>query len=74
MHILDCNIGRWQAKATVQDVDNGKLLAIISTTDRDGDQACASRHTVVFDHQEGRDRLEETRALVQRLLSERYGV
>lgn len=72
MQIVNCTVGRWRARATVHEVDNGKLLASISAVDESGNQS-ESTHTIVFDHQEGKTRVEETAALVQSLLLSRYG-
>ncbi|MDB5729174.1 MAG: hypothetical protein JWQ00_2379 [Noviherbaspirillum sp.] len=74
MQTLDCNVGTWRAHAHVQEVETGKLMAVISVTDDSGKAAGDSRHTVVFEHQPGYEPLEETRLLVQRLLQERYGI
>jgi hypothetical protein len=74
MQTLDCNVGIWRAQGHVQEVETGKLMAVISVTDDSGKKAGDSKHTVVFDHQEGHEPLEETRMLVQRLLQERYGI
>ena len=72
MQSLSYNIGGWTALAELQQLDPGKLLAVISLSN--GRAAAGSRHTVVFDHAEGQDVGEETEALVRRLLRERYGV
>lgn len=73
MQTLDCNVGMWRAQAQVQEVESGKLMAVISVTDERRKNAGNSKYTVVFEHQEGVEPLEETRLLVQRLLQERYG-
>lgn len=74
MQTLDCNVGIWRARAQVQEVETGKLMAVISVTDEHGKHAGDSKHTVVFEHKDGYEPLEETRLLVQRLLEERYGI
>jgi uncharacterized protein YndB with AHSA1/START domain len=73
MQTLNCTIGKWRAEARVQEVEYGKLMAIISVTGDGGNPAGQSKHTVVFEHEDGNDTLEETRVLVQRLLHARYG-
>ncbi|MDB5771563.1 MAG: hypothetical protein V7606_1787 [Burkholderiales bacterium] len=74
MQTLDCKVGNWRAQGRVQEVETGKLMAVISVSDASGGIAVDSRHTVVFEHMEGMDTLEETQELVQRLLYARYGV
>lgn len=72
MQTLNYSLGKWLAEARVEQVDDGKLLAVISVSDagtRDG----GSRHTVVFEHESGADAGKETEDLVHRLLRERYG-
>jgi hypothetical protein len=74
MQMLDCKVGNWTAHAQVQEVDAGKLMAVISVTDESGKVAADSRPTVVIEHMEGMDSLEETEELVQKLLQARYGM
>lgn len=74
MQMLDCKVGKWTAHAQVQEVDSGKLMAVISVSDESGMLTANSKHTVVFEHMEGMDSLEETEELVQRLLQARYGM
>jgi hypothetical protein len=71
---LNCEVGNWRAQARVQEVDAGKLMAVISVTDASGRITADSKHTVVFDHMDGMDSLEETESLVHRLLYARYGI
>ena len=73
MQSLSYNIAGWHAEALLQQLDPSKLMAVISLTNRK-DGAGASRHTVVFEHQDGQDAAAETEALVRRLLHERYGI
>lgn len=68
MQILKCNIGIWQVEARVEHVDGSKLMAVISATAKRGDCPIESKHTVVFDHIQGCDQIEETKAMMQRLL------
>jgi hypothetical protein len=74
MQTLNCKVGNWRAQARVQEVEAGKLMAVISVTDESGRIAADSKHTVVFDHTAGMDTLEETEELVQKLLYARYGI
>jgi hypothetical protein len=71
---LNCKVGNWRAQARVQEVEAGKLMAVISVTDESGRIAADSKHTVVFDHTAGMNTLEETEELVQKLLYARYGI
>lgn len=73
MQSLSYNVGNWRAEALLEEVETGKLMAIISVSDAKGNTATRSRHTVVFDHEDGKDKREETEVLVRRLLQERYG-
>ena len=73
MQTLNCTMGKWRAQAHVQEVESGKLMAIISITGDSAGIIGESRHTVVFEHMHGNDALEETRTLVQNLLQARYG-
>lgn len=73
MQNLNYTLGNWQANARVQQVDNGKLMAIISVSDRQADAKVQSRHTAVIEHEEGQDSIEVTRKLVQRLIRAQYG-
>lgn len=73
MQSLHYNIGSWRAEALLEQLDPGKLMAVISLWNGSS-TANSSRHTVVFEHQEGEDAAAETEALVRRLLRERYGI
>jgi hypothetical protein len=73
MHTFRYDIGSWHAEALLEQMDPGKLLAVISVTNRKG-RAGTSRHTVVFEHEDGLDMEAETEALVRRLLGDRYGL
>ncbi len=74
MQTLDCMVGNWEAHARIDQVEGDKLMAVISVRDGRGLIPGESRHTVVFGHGPGNDSLEETRAVIRRLLAERYGV
>jgi hypothetical protein len=73
MQHLNYTIGTWHAEACLELLDPGKLLAVISLTDGRRSQT-SSRHTVVFEHDEGADAAAETEALVRRLLHQYYGI
>lgn len=74
MQTLIYTVGPWHAQAQLEELDTGKLMAIISVTDEQGDERRASRHTIVFDHKQGEDTKDETEQLVRKLLRERYGI
>jgi hypothetical protein len=74
MDTLSCVVGHWRAEARIQEVEAGKLMAVIRVTDGTGSMAGYSRHTAVFDHLDGQDRRLETEAVVQRILHARYGI
>ncbi|HEX7634038.1 MAG TPA: hypothetical protein VF427_02010 [Noviherbaspirillum sp.] len=74
MQTLSYTVDHWRAEAQLEELETGKLMAVISVTDDKGTSEAASRHTVVFDHQAGMDKRKETEALVKRLLRERYGI
>ncbi|SNS78900.1 hypothetical protein SAMN06265795_106185 [Noviherbaspirillum humi] len=72
MQELDCRVGPWHAHAQVREVDHGKMMAVISVT---GEYDVAEqRHTVVYDHDDSIDAIEETRDLVEQLLQSKYGM
>ena len=73
MQTLSYTVGHWRAEAQLEELETGKLMAIISVTDDKGSASGRSKHTVVFEHQQGMDKSEETETLVRRLLRERYG-
>ena len=69
MQIIKCNIGHWQVEAKMRDVDCGTRLAMFSALAKHADRTVESRHTVVFDHVQGCDQLEEAKAMMQRVLN-----
>lgn len=74
MQTLSYTVGQWRAKAHLEELETGKLMAIISVTDDTGATRTGSKHTVVFEHQAGMDKRRETEVLVRRLLQGRYGI
>lgn len=74
MQTLKYTVGPWHAQAQLEELETGKLMAIISVSDDEDDASHESRHTIVFEHQEGQDTKEETEQLVRRLLHDHYGV
>ena len=74
MQSMSYSVGNWRAEALLEELDTGKLMAVISLIDEKGGTATRSRHTVVFEHEEGQDKHKETEVLVRRLLRESYGV
>ncbi|KRB66350.1 hypothetical protein [Noviherbaspirillum sp. Root189] len=74
MQTLNYTVGPWHAEALLEEVEPGKLMAVISVTDDKGTALHDSKHTVVFDHEQGQDKAKETEQLVKHLLQERYGV
>lgn len=73
MKCLSYTIGGWHAEAQLEQIDPGKLMAIIMLTSTKGGTG-TSRHTIVFDHADGSDSSAETEAVVRRLLRARYDV
>lgn len=74
MQTLSYTVGHWHAEAHLEELETGKLMAVISVTDDKGEAGGDSRHTVVFEHQAGMDKRKETEVLVRRLLRQRYGI
>lgn len=74
MQTLSYTVDHWRAEAQLEELETGKLMAVISVTDDKGTSAAASRHTVVFEHQAGMDKWKETEVVVKRLLRQRYGI
>jgi len=73
MQTLSYVVGNWHAVAQLEDLEMGNLMAIISVTDEKGTAKSGSKHTVVFEHQPGMDKRDETESLVRQLLRRRYG-
>lgn len=73
MQTLKYTVGPWHAQAQLEELETGKLMAIISVSDDEADATHESRHTIVFEHQPGQDTKAETEQLVRRLLREHYG-
>ncbi|WP_148415441.1 hypothetical protein [Noviherbaspirillum massiliense] len=71
MQTTSYTLGDWHADARIEEMEEGRLMAVISVSN--GCPKSASRHTVVFDHAGGTDTVKETENLVHRLLQERYG-
>jgi hypothetical protein len=73
MQTLMYTFGNWHAEAQLEELETGKLMAVISVTDGTGVETHDSKHTIVFEHQQGKDKGKETEALIRRLLRKRYG-
>ncbi|RJF96103.1 hypothetical protein [Noviherbaspirillum saxi] len=73
MQTLSYTVGHWHAEAQLEEVEPGKLMAVISVTDDKGIARHESKHTVVFEHEQGQDKTKETEMLVRRLIRQRYG-
>lgn len=73
MQTLSYDLGNWHAEAQLEELETGKLMAVISVVDQTNAEHGGSRHTVVFEHQQGMDKNEETESLVRKLLREKYG-
>lgn len=73
MQSFHYHVGNWKAQARVLQVDDSKLMATICVLDDDDEDAIASQHTIVFDHKEGFDTIEETKWQMKNLLESRYG-
>jgi hypothetical protein len=74
MQTLSYTVGQWRAEAQLEELETGKLMAVISVIDNKGARRDPSRHTVVFDHVAGMDKKHETEILVNKILRNRYGV
>lgn len=72
MQYFDYQMGPWRARASVRQVDSGKLLATIRISELEDEDRIVSQHTVVFDHDAGKDTAEETKLVMQDLLSAHY--
>lgn len=73
MQTLSYNVGNWHAEAQLEELDTGNLMAVISVVDQTNAGHGESRHTVVFQHEQGMDMNAETESLVRKLLREKYG-
>lgn len=72
MQHFDYQIGPWRARASVRQVDDGKLLATIRVSETEDEDNIVSQHTVVFEHKAGNNVAEETRLIMQDLLGAHY--
>jgi hypothetical protein len=73
MQVLNCQMGAWKADAAVEKIAHDKLMAIIHVWDQHDAERANSHHTVVFDYKSGSDAIEETQAMMHKLLGHRYG-
>jgi hypothetical protein len=73
MQTLNYNVGKWHAEAMLEELETGKLMAVISVTGDKGTTRAGSRHTIVFELEEGENMQEGTEMLVRRLLQDHYG-
>ncbi|MGH8809193.1 MAG: hypothetical protein ACREX0_15070 [Noviherbaspirillum sp.] len=73
MQTLTYTIGNWHAEAQLEELETGKLMAVILLSDETGVVRHESKHTIVFDHKQGKDKEKETEILIRRLLRKRYG-
>jgi hypothetical protein len=71
MQTLHYTVGPWRAQAQLEEVEPGKLMAVIDVTGTDGIES-GSRHTVVFEREEGIDKQQQTENLVRHLLQDHY--
>lgn len=71
MQTLHYTVGPWRAQAQLEEMETGKLMAVIDVTG-EGGAASGSRHTVVFEREAGIDKKKQTENLVRRLLEEHY--
>ncbi len=74
MQTLSYTVGNWHAETRLEELETGKMMAVISLTDEKGTAMNGSKHTVVFQHDKELDAQAETEMLVRRLLRERYGI
>lgn len=72
MQSFDYHIGHWKAHTSIIPVDGCKLMAMIKVSGDDDQDLVCSRHTVVFEHEQGSDVIEETKRLMTALLKQRY--
>lgn len=72
MQSFNYHIGPWEARASILQVDDGKLMAMIQVSGNGDVDKVASQHTIVFDHQQGMDAIEETKIIMKDLLNLRY--
>lgn len=72
MQSFSYRIGQWNAHADVMRVDKNKLMAMIKVAGNENEEEVVSQHTVVFDHQQDLDAIEETKLVMKDLLGKRY--
>jgi hypothetical protein len=72
MQIVKHDIGIWKAEAKLEQINANKLLATISAIAEHERCPIESKHVVVFDHIEGLDQEEETKAVMEHILSKAH--
>lgn len=72
MQSFSYRIGQWNAHADIMCVDKNKLMAMIRVAGNENEEVVVSQHTVVFDHRQDLDAIEETKLVMKDLLSARY--
>jgi hypothetical protein len=68
MQVVKCGIGMWNVEAKLEDMNDSKRMAIISAMAELDRGPIESKHVVVFDHIQGCDDAEETKAVMNRIL------
>jgi hypothetical protein len=72
MQTLHYTVGPWRAQAQLEELETGKLMAVIDVIGESADVSSGSRHTVVFERDTGMDKAQQTENLVKQLLQDRY--
>lgn len=72
MQTLHYTVGPWRAEAQLQELEPGKLMAVIAVTGSTDSTTGDSRHTVVFEQDVRIGKEQQTENLVRRLLQDRY--
>jgi hypothetical protein len=68
VQILKYQVGMWEVEAKLEAVDDIKRIAVVCAVAGQGAGAIESRHTIVFDHVQGVDDAEETKAVTAKVL------
>jgi len=74
MQTFCCRYGDWHAEVRVEEVQPGRLMAVIVVAAGNRNGTPASLHTVVFEHAGDADPVAETERVMQSLLLARYGM
>lgn len=72
MQSFHYHMGQWKAHANIVKVDDSKLMVIIKVSGDGKEDLVCSQHTVVFEHAQGSDVIEEAKLVMNDVLKQHY--